>query len=83
MIIFESNIPDARRVNVFFTIASGKPGQFVISIHYRGRDKAIAEMDMMIDDLLEKQDQKVETINMEYVKLRVQQLLALFQKSFT
>ena len=30
------------------------PGTFIIALHYKGREKAILEMDLKIDDLLEK-----------------------------
>jgi Ras GTPase-activating-like protein IQGAP2/3 len=30
------------------------PGTFIIALHYKGRDAAILEMDLKLDDLLEK-----------------------------
>jgi hypothetical protein len=30
------------------------PGTFIIELHYKGRDKPILEMDLKLDDLLEK-----------------------------
>lgn len=30
------------------------PGTYIIALHYKGREKAILEMDLKIDDLLEK-----------------------------
>lgn len=30
------------------------PGTFIIALHYKGREKAILEMDLKLDDLLEK-----------------------------
>ena len=42
-----------RRNNIFFNITSPMPGTFVITLHYRGRDKAILEMDLKLDDLLD------------------------------
>jgi len=44
----------ARRPNIYFNITSPTPGTFIIALHYKGRDKAILEMDLKIDDLLEK-----------------------------
>ena len=35
-------------------ISSPTPGTFIIALHYKGREKAILEMDLKIDDLLEK-----------------------------
>jgi Ras GTPase-activating-like protein IQGAP2/3 len=43
-----------RRPNIFFNITSPTPGTFIIALHYKGREKAILEMDLKIDDLLEK-----------------------------
>jgi Ras GTPase-activating-like protein IQGAP2/3 len=42
------------RPNIFFNITSPTPGTFIIALHYKGREKAILEMDLKIDDLLEK-----------------------------
>jgi len=53
-IIVESNVPDNRRPNIYFNITSPTPGAFIIALHYKGREKAILEMDLKIDDLLEK-----------------------------
>ena len=35
-------------------VTSPTPGTFVIALHFKGRDKPILEMDLKIDDLLEK-----------------------------
>ncbi len=69
-IIVESNVPDNRlvrarsfmiltdaafrRPNIYFNITSPTPGTFIIALHYKGRERAILEMDLKIDDLLEK-----------------------------
>lgn len=45
---------DYRRPNIYFNITSPSPGTFIIALHYKGREKAILEMDLNIDDLLEK-----------------------------
>ena len=45
---------NSRRSNIFFNITSPIPGTFIIALHYKGRDKAILEMDLKLDDLLEK-----------------------------
>jgi Ras GTPase-activating-like protein IQGAP2/3 len=41
-----------RRANIFFQIVSPSPGTFIIALHYKGREKAILEMDLKIDDLV-------------------------------
>lgn len=51
-----ANVPisNSRRPNIYFNITSPTPGTFIIALHYKGREKAILEMDLNIDDLLEK-----------------------------
>jgi Ras GTPase-activating-like protein IQGAP2/3 len=46
--------PRYRRPNIYFNITSPTPGTFIIALHYKGRERAILEMDLKIDDLLEK-----------------------------
>jgi hypothetical protein len=43
-----------RRPNIYFAFTSPLPGTFVIAMHFKGREKAILEMDLKLDDLLEK-----------------------------
>lgn len=47
-------IADDSRANIYFNITSPAPGTFIIALHFKGRDKPILEMDLKIDDLLEK-----------------------------
>ncbi|KAJ2922413.1 hypothetical protein H1R20_g14676, partial [Candolleomyces eurysporus] len=81
-IIVESNVPDNRRPNIFFNITSPTPGTFIIALHYKGRDKAILEMDLKIDDLLEKQKDNKHLLDLEYVQLNVPKVLGLLKKVF-
>ncbi|KAI6038819.1 ras GTPase-activating protein [Pisolithus marmoratus] len=81
-IIVESNVPDSRRPNIYFNITSPSPGAFIISLHYKGREKAILEMDLKIDDLLEKQKDNKHLLDLEYVQLNVPKVLALLRKVF-
>ncbi|KAL1412978.1 RasGAP protein [Vanrija albida] len=81
-IIMESNVPENRRANIFFNIASPTPGTFLIALHFKGREKPILEMDLKIDDLLEKQKDNDATLDLEYVQLNVPKVLALFNKLF-
>lgn len=81
-IIVESNVPDNRRPNIYFNITSPTPGTFIISLHYKGREKAILEMDLKIDDLLEKQKDNKHLLDLEYVQLNVPKVLALLKKVF-
>ncbi|GJN93469.1 hypothetical protein Rhopal_006526-T1 [Rhodotorula paludigena] len=81
-IIIETNVPENRRPSIFFLVSSPSPGAFLIALHYKGREKAILEMDLKIDDLLEKKNQGVEQLDMEYVSLNVSRVLALLNKTF-
>ena len=51
---YSLTVPLFRRPNIYFNIMSPTPGTFIIALHYKGREKAILEMDLNIDDLLEK-----------------------------
>ncbi|KAF9303306.1 glyceraldehyde-3-phosphate dehydrogenase 1, partial [Linnemannia elongata] len=66
----------------FFNITSPIPGTFIIALHYKGRDKAILEMDLKLDDLLEKQQDQVQLLDLEYAHLNVNKVLALLTKTF-
>ncbi|OAV97642.1 hypothetical protein PTTG_08714, partial [Puccinia triticina 1-1 BBBD Race 1] len=50
-VIVNTNVPENRRANIFFQIVSPLPGTFIIALHYKGREKAILEMDLKINDL--------------------------------
>ncbi|KAI0218425.1 RasGAP protein [Massospora cicadina] len=80
--IVESNIPENRRNNIYFNIFSPVPGTFIIALHYKGREKPILEMDLKLDDLLEKQQDNVHLLDLEYVQLNVAKLLALLRRTF-
>ncbi|CAJ0753885.1 23424_t:CDS:10 [Entrophospora sp. SA101] len=82
-IIEDSSVPDNRREGIFFNISSPLPGAFMIALYYKGRDAAILEMDLKLDDLLEKQQDNVLSIDLEYVRLNVNKLLNLLNKTFT
>jgi len=81
-IIVESNVPDNRRANIYFAITSPIPGTFIIALHYKGRDKAILEMDLKLDDLLEKQQDNIQLLDLEYVQLNVSKILQLLNRTF-
>ncbi|KAJ3078966.1 glyceraldehyde-3-phosphate dehydrogenase 1, partial [Quaeritorhiza haematococci] len=81
-IIVESNVPENRRANIYFNILSPVPGTFIIALHYKGREKAILEMDLKLDDLLEKQQMGVQLLDLEYVQLSVNKILTLLNKTF-
>lgn len=81
-IIITSQVPENRRANIFFYITSPLPGTFIIALHYKGRDKPILEMDLKLDDLLEKQQDNVSALDLEYVQLDVNRILQLLNKTF-
>ncbi|CAD6588199.1 MAG: glyceraldehyde-3-phosphate dehydrogenase 1 [Tremellales sp. Tagirdzhanova-0007] len=82
-IIMESNVPENRRISIYFNITSPTPGTFIIALHFKGREKPILEMDLKIDDLLEKQKDNQAMLDLEYVQLNVPKVLALFNKLFS
>ncbi|KAJ3099582.1 glyceraldehyde-3-phosphate dehydrogenase 1 [Phlyctochytrium planicorne] len=81
-IIVESNVPENRRANIFFNVSSPVMGTFLIALHFKGREKPILEMDLKLDDLLEKQQQGVQLLDLEYVQLSVAKTLLLLNKTF-
>jgi len=81
-IIVESNVPENRRSNIFFNISSPIPGSFIIELHYKGREKPILEMDLKLDDLLEKQQMGIQLLDLEYVRLNVNRVIFLLNKQF-
>ncbi|KAJ3412391.1 glyceraldehyde-3-phosphate dehydrogenase 1 [Chytridiales sp. JEL 0842] len=81
-VIVESSVPDNRKPNIFFDISSPVAGTFLIALNYKGREKPILEMDLKLDDLLEKQQQGVQLLDLEYVQLSVHKVLVLLNKTF-
>lgn len=93
-VILESNVPENRRQNIFFNITSPEPGAYIIALHFKGREKPIIEMDLKLDDLLEKvrdygdgankqQKDSDAQLDLEYVQLSVPEILKLFNKLFS
>jgi Ras GTPase-activating-like protein IQGAP2/3 len=81
-VIVESGVPEVRRSNIYFIIESPVPGSFMISLHYKGRDKPIVEVDIKLDDLLEKQQDNIQHLDLEYVQLNVNKMLYMLNKHF-
>ncbi|CEI93235.1 Putative RasGAP group protein [Rhizopus microsporus] len=81
-VIAETEVPDNRRNHIFLTILSPIPGTFIISLHYKGRDKPVLEIDLKLDDLLEKQQDNIQMLDLEYIKLNVTKTLQLLNKTF-
>ncbi|KAG2232300.1 hypothetical protein INT48_009321 [Thamnidium elegans] len=81
-IIAQTEVPENRRNHIFLTISSPIPGTFLISLHYKGRDKPVLEIDLKLDDLLEKQQDGIQLLDLEYIKLSVSKTLQLLTKTF-
>ena len=47
-----------------------------------GRAKPILEMDLKLDDLLEKQQMGIQLLDLEYVRLNVNRVIYLLNKQF-
>ena len=81
-VIQKSNVPENRRANIYFNITSPSPGTFVISLHYKGRNRGLLELDLKLDDLLEMQKENQEDLDLEYVQFNVTKVLQLLNKRF-
>ncbi|KAK5135739.1 hypothetical protein LTR08_004725 [Meristemomyces frigidus] len=81
-VIQRSNVPENRRANIYFNITSPSPGTFVISLHYKGRNRGLLELDLKLDDLLEMQKENQEDLDLEYVQFNVTKVLQLLNKRF-
>ncbi|KAI9255983.1 Rho GTPase activation protein [Sporodiniella umbellata] len=81
-IISHTEVPQDKRNQVYLSILSPLPGTFIISLNYKGREKPVLVIDLKLDDLLEKQQENVQEINMEFIKLHVSKTLQLLTKTF-
>ncbi|KAL7749892.1 RasGAP protein [Sorochytrium milnesiophthora] len=81
-VIVTSIVPEQRKFNITLAISSPTPGTFVLSLDYKGRDQPILELDLRLDDLLEKQQDGVQILDLEYVQLSVSRLITLLNKNF-
>jgi Ras GTPase-activating-like protein IQGAP2/3 len=81
-VITYSNVPESRRANIYFQISQPTPGTYLISLYYKGRPQAILEMDLKLDDLLEKQQMGASDLDLEYVRMDISKTLAMLNKLF-
>jgi len=81
-IIMESEVPDERRANIFFSFAEaeGSPGSFLITVLYKSRK--ISEMKVVLDDLLDRQQHNQLELETEFLVLNVNLLVHLLNKHF-
>ncbi|KAI9190401.1 RasGAP protein [Blastocladiella emersonii ATCC 22665] len=81
-VITESNVPEQRKPNITVGVQCPSPGSFLVSLDYKGRDRPILEMDLRLDDLLEKQHDGIMALDLEYIQLSVPRLIQLLNKQF-
>ncbi|KNE71433.1 hypothetical protein AMAG_15667 [Allomyces macrogynus ATCC 38327] len=81
-VITESSIPEARRPHISMSIMCPSPGCFLISLEYKGRDRPLLEMDLRLDDLLEKQQGGELTLDLTFLRINVARLVHLLNKYF-
>ncbi|KAL1310851.1 hypothetical protein AAFC00_001084 [Neodothiora populina] len=81
-VIQKSNVPPNRQANIYFNMTSPSPGTFIISLHYKGRNRGLLELDLKLDDLLEMQKDGQEDLDLEYVQFNVSKLLVHLNKKF-
>ncbi|KAJ3311412.1 glyceraldehyde-3-phosphate dehydrogenase 1 [Boothiomyces sp. JEL0838] len=82
-VIIESTVPENRRENIYFVISTPFPSVYVISLNYKGRDQPILEMDLKLDDLLEKQQLGVTMLDLDFVKFDVGRTIQLLNNTFS
>ncbi|KAJ2387337.1 RasGAP protein, partial [Coemansia sp. RSA 2559] len=66
-----SNIPENRQDKVYFSFSSPSTACYVIRLFYKGREKPVINMDLLLEDLLERKHNKIEVLDLEYVHLSV------------
>ncbi|KAG1454113.1 hypothetical protein G6F56_007402 [Rhizopus delemar] len=81
-VIAESAVSEHLKSQMFLTVLSPIPGTFIISLYCKGRDRPVLELDLKLDDLLEKQQENAQFLDLEYMKLSVSKTLQLLTKTF-
>ncbi|KAJ1871740.1 RasGAP protein, partial [Coemansia sp. RSA 486] len=82
-VVCKSNIPENRQDKVYFTFSSPSAASYVIRLFYKGREKPVVNMDLLLEDLLERKHNKVDILDLEYVHLSVIKLLEFLEKKFS
>ncbi|KAJ1879182.1 RasGAP protein, partial [Kickxella alabastrina] len=82
-VVCKSNIPENRQDKVYFTFSSPSAASYVIRLFYKGREKPVVNMDLLLEDLLERKHNKVEILDLEYVHLSVIKLLEFLERKFS
>ncbi|KAJ1765288.1 RasGAP protein, partial [Coemansia sp. RSA 1843] len=81
-VVCRSNIPENRQDKVYFSFSSPSTACYVIRLFYKGREKPVINMDLLLEDLLERKHNKIEILDLEYVHLSVVRLLEFLEKRF-
>jgi len=79
-VIIESEVPEERRSNIFFSFTCNTPGVFEVTVMYKNRN--ISELKLHLDDLLERQHNNNLELETDFLKLNVNLLIFLLNKSF-
>ncbi|KAJ2814111.1 RasGAP protein [Coemansia furcata] len=82
-VVCKSNIPENRQDKVYFSFASPSTASYVIRLFYKGREKPVVNMDLLLEDLLERKHNKIEILDLEYVHLSVAKLLEFLERKFS
>ncbi|KAJ1727596.1 RasGAP protein [Coemansia biformis] len=82
-VVCKSNIPENRQDKVYFSFSSPSAASYVVKLFYRGREKPVVSMDLLLEDLLERKHNRIEILDLEYVHLSVVRLLELLEKKFS
>ncbi|KAJ2849251.1 RasGAP protein [Coemansia brasiliensis] len=82
-VVCKSNIPENRQDKVYFSFSSPSTASYVVKLFYKGREKPVINMDLLLEDLLERKHNRIEILDLEYVHLSVVKLLELLEKKFS
>ncbi|KAJ2579683.1 RasGAP protein, partial [Coemansia sp. RSA 1836] len=82
-VVCKSNIPENRQDKVYFSFSSPSTASYVIRLFYKGREKPVVNMDLLLEDLLERKHNKIEILDLEYVHLSVVKLLEFLERKFS
>jgi Ras GTPase-activating-like protein IQGAP2/3 len=79
-VIVSSEVPEDKRSNIFFSFSSAVPGEYDVLVMYKSR--IINEIRLQLDVLLEKQHNNNVELETDFLKLNVNLLIYLLNKTF-
>ncbi|WFD34733.1 RasGAP protein [Malassezia cuniculi] len=80
-VIKHSIVPLDRRAHIYFQLVRPRPGTYAITLNYKGYQTSIVEMELNVDDLLEKAHHDIDVLDFEYVQLSVMKLYAMLRRA--